>query len=273
MSLWRNSITLAEGRATVSSLQQTDVTVARLEDTGVVVGRDVPPATHHVVDMLALGGCTFAPACTQAELVVRHKVGPLADKVGFAVGSRIGRSVDDAADRVTQIVGAVRIKLSSIVTVGDQDAGEITHAGDLNVVPGPDKVCTLDRAVRNQTCAVSIRGAVSNPRTLLFSDSAVLGRTPETEIFERVDPRRLATRILVPRVARTRVVARLRLAARRTAFAGFDAVGTHVLIRKLRVGVGGLGLPLRPRLGRLVAVQIGGSARIRTVTGASGLLS
>lgn len=273
MSRRRNRVALAEGRATVSTLEHSDVTVARLEHTGLVVGGDVPPATHNVVDVLALSSSLFSPASTDAELVVRHKVRPLADEERFAIGRRVSGGVEDTSDRVTQIVGTVRIELSSIVTLGDQDAGEVTHTGHLNVVPRPDKVSTLDGAVRNETRSVSISGAVSDTLTLLLSDGTILGRSPKTKVFERVEVGRLATRVLVPSVAGARVVARLGLATGSSTFAGFDTVGTHVLVRKLRNGVCGFGLPLRPRLGGLVAVQVGGSARVGTVAGTCGLLS
>ncbi len=44
----------------------------------------------------------------------------------------------------------------------------------------------------------------------------------------------------------------------------------HVLIGKLRVGVGGFGLPLRPRLGGLVAVEVGGGAGVGAVAAGTG---
>lgn len=242
----RHRITLSERRATVDALQLADVAIARFEHPRIVVCWDVPTATHDVVDVLALGSRSLTPARTQAELVVRHEVGPLGYEPGLAVAGRVGGGVDDSADRVAEIVGSVRVELSTVVALGDQDGCEISHAGHLNVVAGAYKVGSLDRSVRDQTGSVAIGGTVGNTRTFLLTNRTVLCRTPETEILETVDPSSLTARVLVPSVAGARIVAGLRLTTRLPAFAGFDSVGTHVLVGKRGVGVGRFGLPLRP---------------------------
>ncbi len=135
-------------RATVDALQHSDLSLARLEDIRVVVGGQVPAASHNVVDVLALGSGTLTPTGTHAELVVRHKVRPLRYEVRLAVSGRVGGGVDDTADGVSEIVGAVGVEFSSIVTVGDEDAGKVTNTGHLNIVTSSHKVSTLDRTIR-----------------------------------------------------------------------------------------------------------------------------
>lgn len=144
-----NRVALSEGRRAVDTLEKTDITIASLENTRLVVSGDVPPATHNIIDVLALRSSSLTPTSTKTELVVRHEVGPIANEVWLAVGSRVSSGVDNTTNGVTQIIGTVRVELSSIVTVGDENAGEVTNTGNLNVVTSPDKVSTLDSAVRN----------------------------------------------------------------------------------------------------------------------------
>lgn len=269
----RHRITLPKRTAPIPSLQQPDIAIAALESASLVVGRDVPPTTHNIVNVLTLSSSLFTPACTHAEHLVRHKVGPFTDKPWLSIRCRVCSGVKDAANGVAEIVCTVRVELATIIALRNQDAGKIAHTRHLDIVSCSYKVRTCNRPIGNQPCAVSVCSTVSYTRTLLLSDRTVLRRTPKTEVLQRVDPSRLTAGILIPGIPSTRVVARLRLTTGSTAFAGFDAVSAHVLVGELGVGVGSFGLPLGPGFGGLVAVQVGGCAWVGTVAGTSGLLS
>lgn len=203
----RHRLTLSECRTTVNTLQHGNVSITALKGTGRVVGRDVPSASEYVVNVLALVGCAFTPACTNAELTGRHEVGPFGYEEWLSIGGRVGRGVENTSDWVAQVVSAMRVEFTPVVTFGYQHRGEVTNASNLNVVPCAHKVSARNRTVRNESSTVAVSGTVSNTASFLFSDRTVLGRSPETEVFERVEVGGLAHGLLIPGVTCTCVVA------------------------------------------------------------------
>jgi len=66
---WGVSVTLLEGGSAVDTHRISAVTSAVLEDTCAVVSGHVPVASHHVVDVVAKGGCAGSVlASAEAEL-------------------------------------------------------------------------------------------------------------------------------------------------------------------------------------------------------------
>jgi hypothetical protein len=89
--------TLVPGGGTINAHRKVIVTVAVLEDTGVVVGGHVPEAAHLVVDVLAVASGVLADAGAEAELGVRHEGSPFVVLEGLAVHTE-GLAEDQTTD-------------------------------------------------------------------------------------------------------------------------------------------------------------------------------
>jgi len=180
--------TLVPGRGTVDTHRFADITVTRLEDAFVIVSRHVPGATHHVVDMLAIGAGFRADACADAELIRAHEVGPLMELLSGAKDV----AVNETTDGVAVTVGAMVVELASLVARGDVNLGEVTLAGDLDVLGRLDKVDAVEGARRYHAGAVDVLGAVGDHLSLSVTDCLDNGRTPQAEVINGVEPEGLA---------------------------------------------------------------------------------
>jgi len=163
-------------------------TVTLLENASVVVGGLVPVAAHNIVNVRApLLSPRTGTASTEAVLVGRHEVLPFGKLLPV---SSVGTSEDLSADGVTRAGGAVRVKLSSFVTTGDVNLGEVTSTGDLDKGRGLEEVSAVDGAVGDETGTVTRLHTVSDHDRLVVTDSGsglgVRG-TPETEVLDRVE--------------------------------------------------------------------------------------
>ena len=64
-------------RAIVHTHRSSGIALALLENTGIVVGGHIPPASHGVVDVVAEFLSPGTCACANAELLVGDELGPL----------------------------------------------------------------------------------------------------------------------------------------------------------------------------------------------------
>ena len=140
--------------------------------------------THHVVDVLAISGGLRADACTDAELVRTHKVGPLVELLSG--GKDI--AIDETTDGVAVTIGAVVVELASCVAIGDVDLGEVTLAGDLDVLGGLHEVDAFEGILGHHTGAVAGLGAVGDHLAFGVTDRFEGGRSPQAEVIDAVDP-------------------------------------------------------------------------------------
>jgi len=140
--------------------------------------------THQVVDVLAVSGGLRADACTDAELVCTHKVGPLVELLSG--GKYI--AVNETTDGVAVTIGTVVVELASFVAVGDVDLGEVTLAGDLDVLGGLHEVDAFEGALGHHAGAVAGLGAVGDHLAFGIADRLEGGRSPQAEVIDAVDP-------------------------------------------------------------------------------------
>lgn len=165
MGLRRGGVSLCKGRGgsagRVDSLEHGNFTSAVLEALA-VRGWDVEVAAQDVVDVLALQSGELTPAGSEAEAVKGHEVGPLLDKGGLTSPVGLSSGVNDSSNGVRAVVLAVRVHLSSGVTVDETHGGEVSQTSHLDIVGCGDKVHTSEGAVGNQTGSVGGLGAVSD---------------------------------------------------------------------------------------------------------------
>lgn len=199
---------LVPGRGTVDTHRFADITITRLEDAIVVVSRHVPVAlderyqgpsicdnihrsskkrstyTHNVVDMLAVSGSFRADARPDAELPRAHEVGPLVELLSGAKDV----AVNETADGVAVAVGAMIVELASVVAGGDVDLGEVTLAGDLDVLGRLHEVDAVERVLGHHAGAVAGLGAVGDHLSLSVTDYLDSGRSPQAEVIDAIEP-------------------------------------------------------------------------------------
>jgi len=180
------------GGSTIHTHWEIVISFAGLKLASVIVGRHVPKAAHHVVDMLAQfpsAGTTSAGA--EAKFVIRNETGPL---VVLQVGSE-GVAVDEASHGVSITISTMRVEFSSRVTFFNVDLSEVANAGDLDVVRGANEVNTFEGTIGNDTGASSALGTPGDFLTFRVADDAVrVGRGPEAEVVRVIDPGGLAFR-------------------------------------------------------------------------------
>lgn len=196
---------MVPGRSTVDTHRFADITVTRLENASVIVSRHVPGAlderyqgppisedrlqkrgtyTHHVVDMLAVGGSIRADACADAELIRAHEVGPLVELLSSAKDVAVNKTTNGVAVTVCTMV----VELASLVAGGDVNLGEVTLAGDLDVLGRLDKVHAVEGALRYQAGSVAVLGAVGDHLSLSVTDCLDNGGSPQAEVINGVEP-------------------------------------------------------------------------------------
>ena len=108
--------------------------------------------------MLAIGGSFRADACSDAELIRTHEVGPLVELLPRAKDI----AVDETTDGVAVAVGAVVVDLASLVASGDVDLSEVTMAGDLNVLGRLHEVGAMEGPLGYHAGAVTGLGTVDD---------------------------------------------------------------------------------------------------------------
>jgi hypothetical protein len=105
----------------------------------------------------------------------------------------------------------VRIKLSSIIVGGYVNLGLVDEANDLYVVRSLDVLDTLKSGGRDEACAMAGFGAPSDFLTFGVTDGRVRHwRSPQAEVIDVIDKRRLAHGLLVLSGGVANVVAYLR---------------------------------------------------------------
>lgn len=162
-----------------------------------IVAWHVPFAAHDVVDVVACLGCFGSVfACADAEFGRGHKVGPFVVLLHFTKAA----SENQASMRVTQAISTMRIELSSFIPLRNIHLGKVAPASNLNIIRSLDEVRTLDRPIWNKPSAIAGLGTPRHDNLLDLSDGRILAirvrRSPETEVFYRVDVEVLAQRCL-----------------------------------------------------------------------------
>jgi len=178
---------------------------------GVVGG--VVGASDAIEDVLAEAGGVGpgGVTCFEAEEVATHEVVPLdsLDEVSPACAESVGEY--DAAQRISTQISPMRIHLATKVGCRDVKLGLVDEADDLDIIRSLRELDAMKSASGDETCAVPGFGTPSNHFTLLRTDFFTRFRgTPEAEVVERVEVRRLAERLLVLSGGITNVVSNLR---------------------------------------------------------------
>lgn len=152
----------------------------------VVSGHD-PFTSHLVQGVLTLNGGgnsrVFGGTDSETELSVRHVVHPL---FVMHIGTRdVGGDI--TTDGVTKSGSTVGVELSSLITAGNVDLGEITETLDLNVKRSLDVVDSGESTIWDDTSIVSSLDTPSDFLSLSVTDNRVgVGRTEQTEIIDGV---------------------------------------------------------------------------------------
>jgi hypothetical protein len=156
--------------------------LARIESFTVVAG-NVPMTALDIVNVLAeLGGTRSRFASTNAELVKALKVCPLMDLDRGAVVAE-GAREDKTSVRVSKTIRAVRVQLSTSISVLDVRLSKVAIAGNLYIIRGDEEMCVSDSSRWENTRSSSGLGAPRNDDLLNVSDNRIrfLWR-PDTEI-------------------------------------------------------------------------------------------
>lgn len=185
--------TLGPSRRAVDTHRLADGALAGLKDVGGVGGGDVPPASHDVVNVLAVLGRVGAEASTDTELVVGHEVGPFVVLHVRAEGVAVEKTTDGVPIRIRPM----RIELSSIIPSPDIRLRKVANTGNLDVLVRLHPVHALEGSVRDGAGSTAGFGAPGDTFALGVADDAVGGvGTPDTEVVYGVDPSSLAVRRL-----------------------------------------------------------------------------
>ena len=134
--------------------------------------------------MLAVGGSFRADARPDAELSRAHEVGPLVELLSGAKDV----AVNETADGVAVAVGAVIVELAAVVAGGDVDLGEVTLAGDLDVLGRLHEVDAVEGVRGHHAGAVGVLGAVGDHLSLGVTDYFNSGRSPQAEVIDAIEP-------------------------------------------------------------------------------------
>jgi len=182
---------LVPGGSSVNTHGQVIVAVAGLELAGVVVGGHVPGAAHDIIDVLAVLSSVGTGARTEAELIGGHKVGPFVVLEVLAKGIAIHK----ATNRVTVAVSTVRVKLASLVILGDVDLGKVTDASNLDIVLGLDEMDALKGTLGHDTSTTARLGAPCDLLALSITNGTNARGSPEAKVINVVEPGSLAHRL------------------------------------------------------------------------------
>jgi len=168
------------------------VSIALLEDARLVASRDIPPAAHDIVDVVAKLCSTRTDAGADAELAVRDEFGP------FVILQSVSETVavQETSDGIALSVGTSVVKLAAVIAERDVEFGQVSSTGDLDIFGSLHKVDARKSAVRNEPRATAGLGAVRNGTALFVSNRCKDGRGEQTEIGCRIDPRCLTVRRL-----------------------------------------------------------------------------
>ena len=134
--------------------------------------------------MLAVGGSIRADACTDAELVRAHEVGPLVELLPGAKDI----AVNETTDRVAVTVGAMVVEFAAVVAAADVDLGEVTLAGDLDILGSLHEVDAFESALGHHAGAVAGLRAVGDHLAFVIANCLDSGRSPQAEVIDGVEP-------------------------------------------------------------------------------------
>jgi hypothetical protein len=180
----------------------TDIGLARSERVVVVhvdAGHD-ESTTHDVELVLAhdrsRNSSDLGRTDPHTELVERDERHPL------FVEHVLSRDVrgDVPADRVSDVFGTVRVKLTTGVAVRDVDPGSVPETVDLDVSVGLDEVSRVDGSIRNQPGSVPRLGAVGDDDGLDVPDDRIwagLGGSEDAKVVDAVQGQKTGVRGLV----------------------------------------------------------------------------
>jgi len=177
---WGWLFTLEPGAGPVDTHGQIVIGVAGLEDMRIIVSRHVPKAALEIIDVVAVYGSITSYAGAEAEFVVGDKTRPLV----VLRASPKSVSVHQPTNWISTTIGAPVVQLSAFVASLDVHLGEVTDTSHLNIILRPDKVNTLQGAIRNRTSTTPRFRAPRDNFSFSVADSAVwVGRSPQAEIL------------------------------------------------------------------------------------------
>jgi len=168
------------------------VTEAAQEGTIDVGGGGIVLATDTIEDVLAVVGgvSTCGVASLEAEGSSTHEVVPFD---GLLVTITPGVGEQEGTERVTTLIGTVRVEFTSRVISSDVDELLLDEAGDLDVVGSLHELETSDGTLGDDTGTIARLCAPSDTLTLDVTDEGVWFRgTPEAEVINAVDDGSLA---------------------------------------------------------------------------------
>ena len=134
--------------------------------------------------MLAVGGSIRSDTCADAELARAHEVGPLVELLPRAKHI----AINETTDGVTVTVGAMVVEFASLVAGGDINLGEVTLAGDLDVLRGLHEVDACESTFGHHAGAVAGLRAVGDHLAFAIADCLDSGGSPQAEVIDGVEP-------------------------------------------------------------------------------------
>jgi len=170
------------------------VTEAAQEGTIDIGSGGIVLATDTIEDVLAVVGgvSTCGVASLEAEGSSTHEVVPFD---GLLVTITPGVGEQEGTERVTTLIGTVRVEFTSRVISSDVDELLLDEAGDLDVVGSLHELETSDGTLGDDTGTIARLCAPSDTLTLDVTDEGVWFRgTPEAEVINAVDDGSLAER-------------------------------------------------------------------------------
>jgi hypothetical protein len=179
------------------------LSLAGLKGTLDVGGGSVVLAADTIVDVLAETGGIGASgvAGLETEGVASHEVVPFDDLGVLVLVSTAGREgvgEEKTTKRVTTLVGAVRVHLTSRVVRFDVDLLLVNQTRDLDIVGGLHELNALESTGGDDTSTTARLCAPSNGLSLGITDNRVrFGSTPQAKVINGVDDGGLTFGLLV----------------------------------------------------------------------------
>jgi len=177
---------LMERRSAVHAHRRSRVPFTMVE-TGIIIARHVPVATHHIVDVVAERrrlGCVLAT--TETKLVGSNEICPLVQL--FQLARESGRE-DKTSNRVTIAGRAMGIQFSSGIPSWNIYFGQVANTSDLNIIRGLYKVRASDGTARDKTRSITRLDTPSHFDLLGVADDrsgSRVRRGENTKVVKRV---------------------------------------------------------------------------------------
>jgi len=185
-------LSLEEGGGAVYTHRKVVVSQAGFVRSGVVVGGHVPVASQQIVDVVALPSSVLPDTRTEAKFGIRDERSPFV--VLEVIPERVSKH--QSTNGVTVTIRTMRIEFTTRIALGDVNLRKVSLTSDLNVIRRLDEMHALQRPIRDRPRSPT---RFSAPRDFLpfgIADRTNTRRSPETEIINVVDPRRLTIRTL-----------------------------------------------------------------------------